>query len=232
MEKLIVKNLNYSYSDKKNVINDISFNLKEGEKIALIGPNGSGKSTILLNLNGILLGNGSINIDGIELNKKNIHIIRQKIGIVFQDPNDQLFCPTVYEDIAFGPLHFDMNPEEINKLVDNALDILDIKHLAKRQPHHLSIGEMRRASIAAVLACNPNILAFDEPCASLDPKHKRELIQFIKNDKRSMIIATHDLDLANKTCNRVLLINKGKIFAEGETSSILENTELLTCAGL
>lgn len=232
MTTIRIEKLKFGYSDKKEVLKGVNLFVDKSEKVALIGPNGSGKSTLLLHLNGILKGEGKIFIGERELSNSNLNLIRRTVGIIFQDPNDQLFCPTVYDDIAFGPLHFGLMENELDKVIKSALRITDTEYLSNRQPHHLSIGERRRASIAAVLSCNPSILAFDEPAASLDPKHKRNLIDFINKDDRTMIIATHDLELASKTCTKAALLYDGKIVDMRPAKELISDTSTLIKYGL
>lgn len=227
-----IENLSYSYPDGQKALSQISLNILKGERVAILGPNGAGKSTLLLHLNGILKGSGEIVVDGIELTNKTISSIRRKVGIIFQDPNDQLFCPTVREDVEFGPLHFGLKKDEIDELVFHSLEQVAMQHTQNRISHHLSLGERKRVSIAAVLACSPDILIFDEPVAMLDPKRKRELISFIKQSDKTIIIATHDPVLALNTCNRCVLMNEGKIVYDGPAEDVLQNQELLLKHGL
>jgi len=222
-----IQNLSFSYANAKNILDNVNLTVNSGEKLALIGPNGAGKSTLLLHLNGILRGDGKITIFEDELCNSNIKEIRRTVGLVFQDPNNQLFCPTVYDDVALGPLHFDWQKNKFDQVVKQALINTDTSHLSQRSPHHLSVGERRRASIATVIACEPKILIFDEPTANLDPRHKRELIEFIKKGSRTMIIATHDLELAKHTCTTAALMDKGKIVFVDSIEAILNNKELL-----
>lgn len=224
---LEVKDLSFTYPDGQMALDNISLKVERGERLAIIGPNGSGKTTLLLQLNGILRGSGQILLGNKKLDDKTLHSIRRRVGIIFQDPNDQIFCPTVEEDVAFGPLQFTKDRDEIEKTVKKALEQVDMSDSGQRLIHHLSLGEKRRISIACVLACDPELLAFDEPSASLDPKHRRELIEFIKKTERTVLIATHDLDLALKTCNRCIVMNKGKIVADGPITELLGDKQLL-----
>jgi len=200
--------------------------------VALVGSNGAGKSTLLLHLNGILRGEGRIIIGGIELRNETLAEIRRKVGIIFQDPNDQLFCPTVEDDVAFGPEHFGFPHDKIHFTVESALEKVGMAHAAHRAVHHLSLGERRRVSIASVIACEPKILIFDEPAAMLDPKRKREMTSFIRQSDRTILIATHDPQFALQTTTRCILMDKGRIVADGESSRILGDSELLTRHGL
>ncbi|MGQ9610923.1 MAG: energy-coupling factor ABC transporter ATP-binding protein [bacterium] len=229
MQKKIidVKNLNYSYPDGTQALKDISLEVFEGETLGVIGPNGAGKSTFLLHLNGILKGKGHIRILDMDLNDKNLKKIRSKVGIVFQDPDNQLFMPTVFEDVAYGPLNMDMKKDEVEEAVVNALKKVDMLYAMKRISHHLSFGEKKRISIATVLSMNPDILVLDEPSSNLDPRHRRDLINFIRSLEITKIIATHDLDMVLDLCSRVVLFNRGTVVADGDVMKILNNKELL-----
>lgn len=229
---IIVENLSFKYSDGHTALSDISISIPNGEHISVVGPNGAGKSTLLLHLNGIFKGRGKIIIDGLELSDKTLPDIRRKVGLIFQDPNDQLFCPTVYDDVAFGPLHFNSNSKDIDAIVKKALEQVSMHHAQKRSAHHLSLGERKRVSIAAVLACSPEILVFDEPSSMLDPLCRRELAGFIKQTEKTVIVATHDPAFALATTTRCILLNKGKIVSDGPTDKILGNEELLLKNGL
>ena len=229
---ILIENLSYYYPDGQQALSDVSLEISKGERIAIVGPNGAGKSTLLLHLNGILKGNGKIAIDGVNLTDKSLPFIRRKVGIIFQDPNDQLFCPTVRDDVAFGPEHFGLTHDKIDQVVTTALNHVAMNHKAHRPAHHLSLGERRRVAIAAVLACEPEILVFDEPIAMLDPKRQREMISFIKGTNKTVIIATHDPQFALTTTTRCIIMNGGKIVADGKSEQILNDHELLSKHGL
>lgn len=221
------ENLDFSYSKDQKVLHNINLDIAASEKIALIGPNGAGKSTFILTLNGLLKSHGNIFIHGTKLTEKTIYEIRKKVGIVFQDPNDQLFCPTVFEDIAFGPLHFDMEQSKISSIVTSGLEQVGLSGFEEKSSHHLSLGEKKRVSLATVLVLQPEILVLDEPSANLDPKHRRDIINMLKEWKYTTIIATHDLDLALEVCSRCIILNNGRIVANGNTKEILSNERLL-----
>ena len=222
-----IKNLSYSYPDKTKALSEINLEVYEGESVGVICPNGAGKTTLLLHLNGILQGQGSIKICGMEMHKKNLSKIRSKVGLIFQDPDSQLFMPTVFDDVAFGPINMDVPKEKIPALVQKALSEVDMLKAKDKLAHHLSFGEKKRVSVATVLSMNPEILAMDEPTSNLDPKHRRKLINFIKNSQLTKIIATHDLELVLETCQRVIILDKGVIVSEGNTKDILSDKALL-----
>ncbi len=229
MKKKIIeiKKLSYSYPDGTLALKDVNLEVYEGETLGIIGPNGAGKSTFLLHLNGIFRGNGHVKVLNMEVNDKNLKKIRSKVGIVFQDPDNQLFMPTVFEDVAFGPLNMDMSKDEVEKAVINALKKVDMLDAIRRISHHLSFGEKKRISIATVLSMNPDILVLDEPSSNLDPRHRRDLINFLKSLEITKIIATHDLDMVLDLCSRVILLDEGTVIADGEVMEILNNKELL-----
>lgn len=222
-----IKNLNYFYPDGTAALRDINLDVFTGESLGIIGPNGAGKSTLLLHLNGILRGNSHIRIMDLEMNEQNLRKIRSKVGLVFQDPDNQLFSPTVLDDVSFGPINMGLTKEEVVTSVNKALKEVDMFESINRPSHHLSFGEKKRISIATVLSMQPQILALDEPSSNLDPKHRRELINFLKELELTKIIATHDLDLILQTCQKVALLNKGKISISGNTLDILRNKNLL-----
>ncbi|HGJ65593.1 TPA: ABC transporter ATP-binding protein [bacterium] len=233
MKKVIeIRELGYSYPDGTTALKDINLNVFENETLGIIGPNGAGKSTFLLHLNGLLQGKGYISILDIELKEKNLKKIRSKIGIVFQDPDSQLFMPTVFEDVAFGPMYMGLSKDDVKKLVTDALDRVDMTWAMDKLSHHLSYGEKRRVSIATVLSMSPEILVLDEPSSNLDPKHRRNLINLLKELKITKLIATHDLDMVFDICTRVVLIDDGKIIADGNVNDILSDKALLESHGL
>lgn len=229
---IVVENLNYSYPDGQKALSNISLAIARGERIALLGANGAGKSTLLLHLNGILQGTGRVVIDGTELTNDNLNVIRKKVGMIFQDPNDQLFCPTVHDDVAFGPEHFGFDHDSVHRIVDESLNRVEMTHVAHRAAHHLSLGERKRVSIAAVLACAPEILVFDEPAAMLDPKRRREMESFISRSEKTILIATHDPEFALRTTTRCILMDEGRIVADGKSAEIIRNEALLSRYGL
>jgi cobalt/nickel transport system ATP-binding protein len=227
-----INDLNYFYPNGHQALDHVSFTVKSGEKIALIGQNGAGKSTLLLHLNGIYSGEGTIKIDGLELNNVNVKRIRAKVGLVFQSPDDQLFSPTVVEDVAYGPIYMGLSTEEIQHRVTSALSEVNMNGYEDRVTYHLSVGEKKRIAIATVLAMKPEILVFDEPTAGLDPRARRNLIRLMENLSQTMLTATHDLSFAQRSFTRVILMNKGQIVADGKPDEIIENTALLEANGL
>jgi len=227
-----VQNLNFQYPDGQQALANISFAVHPGEKICLLGANGAGKSTLLLHLNGIFRGNGSVKVNGMELDEKNIHIIRATVGIIFQNPDDQLFSPTVYEDVAYGPYYQGLSDADVEDRVRHALSDVCLQGYEKRNPYHLSSGEKKRAAIATVLSMKPKILIFDEPTAGLDPRARRNLLELFLELPQTMLIATHDLDAARKISSRVIILDSGKIVADGSTQSLLQDESLLFQHGL
>lgn len=231
-----IHDLHFRYPDGKIALRGITFSVEEGECIGLIGPNGSGKSTLLLHLNGILPESfdktSSVTIFDTAIEKNSVSTIRREVGLLFQDPDDQLFCPTVYEDVAFGPKQFGLPENEIRFLVKNALEQTDLVGFEDRSPHHLSGGEKRRVCLAGVLSCQPKILALDEPTSNLDPRGKRKLKEILRGLSATKIIATHDLELVVELCSRVIILDQGQIVAEGETKDLLGNEELMLRHGL
>lgn len=228
MEEIIkISNLNFTYPDGKQVLNDINLNVYENESVGIIGPNGAGKTTLLLHLLGILRGKGEINVLGMSMNDGNLKKIRSKISLVFQDPDDQLFTPTVFDDIAFGPLNLGHPRDLIGEKVKESLNKVGMSGFEERFPHHLSFGEKKRISIATVLAMEVEILVLDEPSSNLDPKARRQLINLLNNLKITKIIAAHDLKLVSEVCKRVILLDEGKIIVGGNTEDILNNKLLM-----
>lgn len=233
MNKVIeISNLNFAYPDGTMALEEINLDVCEGESLGIIGPNGAGKSTLLLHLNGLLNGNGGVKIFGKSISKENITLIRQKVGLVFQDPQDQLFMPTVYEDVAFGPKNLGIPKQEIDRKVGLALEEVGLLDKRNSLSHHLSLGEQRRLSIATVLSMSPEILVLDEPNSNLDPASRRHLINLLKGLKVTKVLATHDLEMVLELCSKVVLLDKGKVIDEGETKEILSDKLLLERHGL
>lgn len=231
-----IRNLQFRYPDGKEALNGISFSVADGECLGIVGPNGSGKSTLLLHLNGLLPEvfpkNPVVVIYGKELGRETAAEIRRDVGLLFQDPDDQLFCPTVYEDVAFGPSQFGMSEEQVRKAVTQALDQTALTGSESRSPHHLSSGEKRRVCLAGVLACEPRVLALDEPTSNLDPRGKRNLIETLKSIPATKIIATHDLEMVVELCSRTIVLDQGSVIADGPTHELLGDEKLMLAHGL
>ena len=236
MNAIEITNLKYRYHDGTEALRGISFRVLPGECIALLGPNGSGKSTLLLHLNGLLpekfTGNGAVKIYGEPVAAKNLQQIRRQVGLVFQDPDDQLFCPTVAEDVAFGPQQLGLAKTEIAARVKKSLEQVGLAGFDERQTHHLSHGEKRRACLAGVMACEPAVLVLDEPTSDLDPRGKRELKALLRDIPTTKIIATHDLELVVELCSRAILLDGGSVVADGPTGALLGDEELMLAHGL
>jgi cobalt/nickel transport system ATP-binding protein len=226
-----IRNLRYSYEKGVNALRGVSFSIAEGECVGLIGPNGAGKSTLLLHLNGLLPeswnGECSVWVGGTQVGPQTLHEIRRRVGLLFQDPNDQLFCPTVFEDVAFGPQQFGLSTAQIEERVSQSLAKVGLQGFEQRAPHHLSVGEKRRVCLAGVLACDPSILVLDEPTTSLDPKGRRELKELLRQIPITKLIATHDLDLVVELCSRVIVLDGGSVVAQGPTVELLSDEELM-----
>jgi cobalt/nickel transport system ATP-binding protein len=228
-----IQDLTFSYPDGMEALRGVNLQLGKGEKAALVGPNGAGKSTLLVHLNGILEKQaGILSICGLDMNKDNISFIRALVGLVFQSPDDQLFSPTVYEDVAFGPIYQGLPPELIRQRVDEALHKVHMESYHGRVSHHLSVGEKKRIAIATVLSMVPEILVLDEPSAGLDPRARRSLIELLRELPQTMLVATHDLPLVNDLLPRTIIMDNGVIVADGPTSEILSDQLLLEAHGL
>jgi cobalt/nickel transport system ATP-binding protein len=227
-----IKNLSYYYPDGKKALNGVDLAIFPGEKVAIVGPNGAGKSTLLLHLNGVFSGNGMISIAGLDCKKPNLNKIRSDVGVVFQDPDDQLFSITVYDDVAYGPRYQGFSRQEVETRVDRALLDVQMVGYEKRNPYHLSGGEKKRIAIATVLSMDPKILVFDEPTSGLDPRARRELIELLEVLPQTMLIATHDLDLVKQLTTRMIIMNTGSIVADGLSKDLLDDEPILMANGL
>ncbi len=225
--------LTFTYDGNREVLSDISFHLKAGETVGLIGANGAGKSTLLKILTGLLTDyKGQAKLDGMDINKKNLAAVREKTGYVFQDSESQLFLSTVYEDVAFGPRNYGYSEEEVQKKVMSALQQVHIEELKDRPIYRMSGGQKKLAAIATILSMEPEVILFDEPSVGLDPKNRRNLINIINRIGGLKIIASHDLDMIFDTCDKTILIEKGKLIFYGETAKILTDQRLLEESGL
>jgi cobalt/nickel transport system ATP-binding protein len=229
---LQVRDLHFAYPDGHTALRGISFALCEGDKAALVGPNGAGKSTLMLHLNGIFEGRGEIEVGGLRLTRDNLPVIRSMVGLVFQNPDDQLFSPTVFEDVAFGPLHMGLPEDEVRVRVTEALAAVRMSAYADRLSHHLSVGEKKRISIATVLSMRPSLLVLDEPSAGLDPRARRTLIHLLHDLPITMLVSTHDMALVKELFPRTIIMDEGRIVADGLTMEILEDAQLLEAHGL
>lgn len=228
-----VVDLRYSYPDGTKALKGLSFRITHGESVAVVGANGAGKSTLLLHLNGYLTPqHGTVRIGDYPLTKDTLQEIRRTVGMVFQDPDDQLFMPTVHEDVAFGPLNLGLPHHEVETRVTAALERVGASALKNRAPYHLSGGEKRAVAIATVLAMSPDILVMDEPSSNLDPAARRRLINLLKSFQHTKIIATHDLDMVMDLCPRTIVFHHGKIAADGPTEDIFRDEALLEACGL
>lgn len=228
-----VENLSFSYPDGHRALRDVSLSVAPGEKVALLGPNGAGKSTLILHLNGILrVQSGSVCVAGITVGEKTLGRVRAAVGLVFQNPDDQLFSPTVFDDVAFGPIYQGLPEAEVKALVREALAAVGMDDYAHRVSHHLSTGEKKRIAIASVLSMRPEILVLDEPTAGLDPRARRGLINLIRDLPQTMLIATHDIRMVVELFQRSVIMDAGAIVADGPSEHILADEMLLAAHGL
>ena len=215
------RGLAFAYPNGHGALSGIDLEVAEDERVALLGPNGAGKTTLMLHLNGLLTGGGELDVAGLRVGRDDMRELRGRVGLVFQDPDDQLFMPTVREDVAFGPLNLGLSAPEALARVDEALDRVRMGHAADRAPHALSMGERRRVAIATVLAMRPRLLVLDEPSANLDPRGRRELVEVLDDVGGTMLVATHDLPLAAQLCERAVVLDGGRIVADGPVAEIL-----------
>jgi cobalt transport protein ATP-binding subunit len=223
-----IRGVEFAYPDGKKALQGVDLDIDAGERVAILGPNGAGKTTLALHLNGILEPHaGSIAVADIPVVEQNYTRIRRMVGLVFQDPNDQLFMPTVREDVAFGPANIGVTGDELTRRVDAALETVSGTEFADRPPHHLSGGEKRAASLATVLSMQPDVLVFDEPSSGLDPAGRRQLIETLAALPMSQLVITHDLPLALEACPRAVIMNEGRVVADGQTRQLLSDDEVL-----
>ena len=221
------RNVSFSYEPGTPVLDNLSFHIRKGETVGLIGANGAGKSTIMKLMLGLLPAQGEILVEGMPVTKQNLSVIRQKIGFVLQDSDNQMFMPTVYEDMIFGPRNYGLTREEADARVDRVLKELGLESLKYRHNHKISGGEKRMAAIATILAMEPEMIVMDEPSTALDPVNRRRVISTINSRKETKLIASHDLDMILDTCQRVILLNHGRIVADGEAETVLRDQALL-----
>ena len=227
-EALEVRRLLFAYPDGTQALFGVDLEIERGERVALLGPNGAGKTTLVMHLNGIHLAqSGSVAVGGLSVEKQNLKEIRRRVGIVFQDPDDQLFMPTVREDVAFGPANMGVSGDELESRVRSALEAVGMEDVVDRAPHHLSFGQRRRVAVATVLAMEPEILVLDEPSSNLDPAGRRELSDILRSLDITMFMVTHDLPYALELCPRALVLNRGVIVGDGPTVDILSDDGLM-----
>jgi cobalt/nickel transport system ATP-binding protein len=233
---IAIQGLRYRYHDGTEALRGVDFEIAPGKCVGLLGPNGSGKSTLLLHLNGILpekiAGDGAIRIAGQAITTANLESIRRQVGLLFQDPDDQLFCPTVEEDVAFGPQQLGLSGNELLARVERSLGMVGLSGYGHRATHHLSQGEKRRVCLAGVLACEPTVLVLDEPTSGLDPRGRREFKTLLQGIPATKLIATHDLEWVVELCSRVIVLDGGLVVADGSTTEILNDEALMVAHGL
>lgn len=240
MDKIVLKtdNLNYIYHDGVHAIKDINIKINEGEKVAIMGPNGAGKSTLFLHFNGLKEpDSGNIEVDGEKMvyNKKELLEIRQKVGIVFQNPNDQLFAPSVEEDVAFGPMNLGLPIEEVEKRTAEALELVEMSDSKDKPPHHLSGGQQKKVAIAGIIAMRPEIMILDEPTAGLDPQGVDQILEILNKlneEGMTIVISSHDVEMINDFADHIFVLKEGKIIGDGTPNEIFSNHELLEKANL
>jgi cobalt/nickel transport system ATP-binding protein len=223
-----VRDLRFAYPAGHVALDGVDLEVAPGERIAVLGPNGAGKSTLVLHLNGVLAAqHGEVVIGGLPVVKRNLAEVRRRVGIVFQDPDDQLFMPSVRDDVAFGPAHAGLRGDDLDARVVASLDAVGMADHLDAAPHHLSFGQRRRVAIATVLATEPDVLVLDEPTANLDPAARRELTEVLASLDVTLVVVTHDLPYALETCPRTVILDAGRVVADGGTASVLRDVELL-----
>jgi cobalt/nickel transport system ATP-binding protein len=232
MNAIDIKNFSFHYPDGTLALTDVSLSIAPGEKVVLIGPNGAGKSSLLLAMAGFAQGDGSICVEGLEVTKKNLKAIRQVLGCCLENPDNQLFMPTLYEDIAFGPLNMGLSQDDIDTRVKEALSTVGLLDKADKPPHHLSAGQKRTAAIATVLSMTPRIITLDEPDGSLDPRHRIQLQTLLKSLTQTLVIATCNMNFAYAIADRVILVDQGQIMADGTPDAIMTQRTLMEEHGL
>ena len=227
-----IDKLSFAYPDSHQALWDVSLVIKPNEKVALVGPNGAGKSTLILHLNGILEGQGDVCVAGLPVIKENLGKVRARVGLVFQSPDDQLFSPTVYEDVAFGPRYQGFAEDKVRLLVEEALATVGMSDYGGRVSHHLSMGEKKRIAIATVLSMKPEVLVLDEPTAGLDPRARRSLINLLRDLPLTMLVSTHDMHMVRELFPRMVIMDVGRVVADGPTLELMADEALLTAHGL
>ena len=233
MSKAIeIENFTYKYPDGTAALSDISLSVEHGQKVALVGPNGAGKSTLLLVMAGFAKGTGKVFVDGLEVNGKNLKKIRARLGCCMENPDDQLFMPTLFDDVAFGPLNMGLDSQQVKARVAEALATVGLAQMAEKAPHHLSAGQKRAAAVATILAMSPKIITLDEPDGSLDPRNRNNLMKLLRSLTQTLIIATCNMNFAASIAERAVLLDNGRIIAYGEAKEIMSDVELMTKHGL
>ena len=228
-----IEHLHFRYPDGYEALRGIELRIDAGEKVALVGPNGAGKSTLMLQLNGLLVpSHGAVRIGGVAVDRTTVRRIRAEVGVVLQDPDDQLFSPTVYDDVAFGPIHLGVPIPEIHDRVERALDAVGMAGFEARVPHRLSLGQRKRVALATVLSMDPSVLVFDEPSAGLDPRGRRELIGLLRGLTPTLLVSTHDMRLVAEVFPRTVVVDDGQIVADGPTEALMADDDLLESHGL
>jgi cobalt/nickel transport system ATP-binding protein len=222
-----IRGLRYGYPGGRPALDGIDLHVTHGERVAVLGPNGAGKTTLMLHLNGLLRGDGELEVAGLRVERAALAELRARVGLVFQDPDDQLFMPRVRDDVAFGPLNLGLDSAEAEARVAEALAAVGMAHVADRAPHELSMGERRRVAIATVLAMRPRLLALDEPSANLDPRARRELLDVLEQFERTMLVVTHDLAFAAELCERAIVLSRGRVVRDAAFEEVIEDLELL-----
>ena len=231
--RIEVEHLHYTYPDGTEALKGVELSVEPGEKVAVVGPNGAGKSTLLLHLNGILGGgHGHVAVEGTTVGPDTARRVRALVGLVFQDPDDQLFSPTVRDDVAFGPIHMGVPEHELHHRIERALDAVGMSGFEQRVPHHLSLGQRKRIAVATVLSMDPSILVFDEPTAGLDPRGRRELMAVMASRPETLVVSTHDLAMVAETLPRTVILDRGVVVADGPSAELLQDEPLLETHGL
>ena len=228
-----LEHVHYRYPDGFEALSGVDLHIESGEKVALVGPNGAGKSTLMLQLNGTLRPtHGTVRVAGMAVGKDTIRRVRSKVGLVFQDPDDQLFSPTVFDDVAFGPLHMGLPADEVHRRVERALAAVGMAGFARRVPHRMSLGQRKRVALATVLSMDPSILVFDEPSAGLDPCGRRELIGLLRSLDQTLLVSTHDMRLVAEVFPRTIVMDGGTVIADGPTDRLMADHVVLEAHGL
>jgi len=227
-----LQNFSYSYPDGTGALRNISLTVRHGEKLALIGPNGAGKSTLLLAVAGFVKGTGNLRVDGLEVNKKNSRKIRTSLGCCLENPEEQLFMPTLFDDVAFGPLNLGLDAEQVSKRVTDALQTVGLADMADKAPHHLSAGQKRAAAVATILSMNPKIVVLDEPDGSLDPRNRSKLVRILRSLSQTLVVATCNINFAAAVADRAVVIDAGRLVADGDAETIMSDANLMAEHGL